>query len=72
MTGAYCRHVRLGIITNQPESLLPGATSDKARPLCSVTTCERPECIKKYKRYVAGESNETAYYVPDADRTVRR
>lgn len=60
-----CRHKRTGIVTNQP------GTYDRNRAHAAVIVCDRDECITKAKKWAAGETNETAYYVPDADRSLR-
>lgn len=63
--GAWCKasHDRTGLVSNQDLGAY-----DKSRPLVSVATCDRPECLAKAKKYVAGNSNETAVYYDDAAR----
>lgn len=60
--GAWChsRHHRAGIVSNQDLKHY-----DQARALSSVSVCDRPECIAKAIKHVAGNSNETAAYYPD-------
>jgi hypothetical protein len=57
-----CRHKRSGIVTNQPNGY------DPTLPHASTTTCDRDGCIQKAIRWVAGETNMTAYLKRDADR----
>lgn len=59
---SWCKssHARTGIISNQDLS-----NWDKSRPLASVATCDRDECLAKGIKYVAGQTNETATYYPD-------
>lgn len=57
-----CNHVRRGRVTNQT------GPYDPSRAHASVAVCDRPECIREGQRYVAGETNETAHYVPDPPR----
>ena len=60
-----CTHTRKGIVTNQPDGFI-GSLAHASR-IC----CDRPECIRAAKSYVAGITNTTAYFVPDADRSQR-
>jgi len=53
------KHRRTGVVTNQPGGW------DRDRPHASTIVCEREECQRSAKRWVAGETNETAVYVPD-------
>lgn len=68
-----CTHARKGIVTNQPEWLSQTGSIglDLTKPHAARACCDREDCIKAAKRWVAGEVNGTAYYVPDADRSVR-
>lgn len=68
---AQCTHKRTGIVTNQPDSLAPGVMYDRHRAHAACNCCDREPCIKAAKRWVAAETNEPAYYVPDADRSLR-
>jgi hypothetical protein len=60
-----CKHIRTGIVTNQPGEYDPN------RPHASVTCCNRGVCRDKAKRWVAGQTNETAYFIPDYDRSLQ-
>lgn len=53
------KHKRTGIVTNQPDGY------DRDRPHAATVVCARPECQEKAIRWVAGQTNETAVYVPD-------
>ena len=66
-----CSHKRTGIVTNQPDSLGSAAYPERGRAHAARNCCDRPECIKAAKSWAAGVTNETAYYVPDADRSLR-
>jgi hypothetical protein len=60
-----CNHARKGIVTNQPDGY------DRNRAHAARNCCDRPACIEAAKSWAAGITNETAYYVPDSDRTAR-
>lgn len=64
---AWCKanHNRTGIVTNQPDGY------DSTRSHCSVTICDRPECLAKAIKYVAGNTNETAVYSSDESRGIQ-
>lgn len=59
-----CRHKREGIVTNQPEEY------DARRAHASRQCCSRPSCVDAAISWVAGRTNETAYWIPDDTREV--
>ena len=62
MHDAWCHanHNRTGLVSNQDRN-----NFDTKHTLSSVSVCDRPECIAKAIKYVAGQANETATYQPD-------
>lgn len=57
-----CRHVRKGIITNQPTEY------DASRTHFSSCVCDRPECIRAVAGECAAFTLEKPYLIPDATR----
>jgi len=60
-----CTHVRKGIVTNQPIG------HDYDRSLASRVVCDRQACIDAAISWVAGQTNEPATHLRDADRGIR-
>ena len=61
---AVCRHTRRGIVTNQLGPFDPN------RPHAAASCCARIDCIRATGQWVSGKTGETAYWIPDRDRTL--
>lgn len=67
---AWCKtgHERAGLVTNQD----PDQPYDEDEPHTMVSVCDRPECIAKATKYVAGNTNRQATFYSDAERRAKK
>lgn len=67
---AWCstRHERAGLVCNQD----PDEPYKPDEPYASVAVCERPECIAKATKNVAGSTNRQATFYSDAERRAKK